>query len=125
MGSWAKSRQMLHSKLPASLLLLFEQEGLWGGLLLVDSPNPLSIYINLHKNSNTCKETYNKSRQCKSNNLIREWKKKRKKKKTVFFTPRVYGEKEMDFDVNYTINTNYILFQMMELIMIMVGEMQT
>lgn len=52
-------------------------------------------------------------------------KKKRKEKKTVFFTPRVYGEKEMDFDVNYTINTNYILFQMMELIMIMVGEMQT
>lgn len=50
-GSCAKSKQMLHSKLPASLLYIIvaatgnpKQEGL-GVDLLVDSPNPFSIYI--------------------------------------------------------------------------------
>ncbi|CAL9027002.1 unnamed protein product [Prunus brigantina] len=43
-GSWAKSKQILHSKSPTSLALLPEQDGLWGGTL-VDSPKPLAISV--------------------------------------------------------------------------------
>ncbi|CAN6541720.1 unnamed protein product [Malus baccata var. baccata] len=43
-GSWANSKQILHSKSPASLKLLPEQDVLWGGTL-VDSPKSLAISV--------------------------------------------------------------------------------